>query len=69
MQILRDQSGGTIVLDQPAPFPEGTRVEITIQERPKAASALGQALMKLAGTAVGLRQDMAAQHDHYLHGT
>ena len=69
VQIQGTISGGTIVLDQPAPFPEGTRVEITIQERPKAASPLGEALMKLAGTAVGLPEDMAAQHDHYLHGT
>ncbi len=34
-----------------------------------AASPLGEALMQLAGTAVGLPQDMAEQHDHYIHGT
>ncbi len=71
---------GTIVLDGDQQLPEGARVEVAlkaqgpraaekIQERPKAASPLGEALMKLAGTAVGLPEDMAAQHDHYLHGT
>lgn len=29
----------------------------------------GQALLEVAGTAEGLPQDMAQNHDHYLHGT
>ena len=71
---------GSIVLDGNEQLPEGARVEISVREQtprtaenvekhPKAASALGEALMKLAGTAIGLPDDMAAQHDHYLHGT
>jgi hypothetical protein len=71
---------GTIVLDGNERLPEGARVEVavkaqqfaataTTQEHPKAASQLAEGLMKLAGTAVGLPEDMAAQHDHYLHGT
>jgi len=75
---------GTIVLDQPpAALAEGSRVEVVIktthEKEPgvtsgapdpgKAASPLGEALMQLAGTAVGLPQDMAEQHDHYIHGT
>jgi hypothetical protein len=71
---------GAIVLDGGEQLPEGARVEVALKEpepraadnvraRPKAASALGEALMKLAGTAVGLPEDMAAQHNHYLHGT
>ncbi len=71
---------GTIVLDGNEPLPEGARVEVALKEQdvraalgdkemPKAASPLGEALMKLAGTAVGLPEDMAVQHDHYLHGT
>ena len=71
---------GTIVLDGGEKLPEGARVEVALKEseacshekvpkRPRAASPLGEALMKLAGTAVGLPEDMAAQHDHYLHGT
>ncbi|HZK81455.1 MAG TPA: hypothetical protein VFC46_10320 [Humisphaera sp.] len=71
---------GAIVLDDNEPLPEGARVEIglkspeprraeSIPAKPKAASPLGEGLMKLAGTAVGLPDDMAAQHDHCLHGT
>lgn len=71
---------GAIVLDEKESIPEGTRVEVELKapkpeidktpemER-KAASPLGEGLMKLAGTAVGLPEDMAAQHDYYLHGT
>ena len=57
---------GVIVLDEQQKLPEGTRVKVDVKEEPKAASPLGEALMKLAGTAVGLPDDMAAQHDHYL---
>ena len=32
-------------------------------------SSLGEMLLRHAGKAVGLPEDMAAQHDHYLHGT
>ena len=71
---------GAIVLDDCDRLPEGARVEVDlkvpqtseVQDQrglPKAASPLGEALMLLAGTAVGLPSDMAAQHDHYLHGT
>ncbi len=31
--------------------------------------SLGEVLLRHAGKAVGLPEDMAAQHDHYLHGT
>ena len=72
---------GAIVLDGGEQLPAGARVEVALKEeqerfaveqtpeRPQAASSLGEALLKLAGTAVGLPADMAAQHDHYLHGT
>jgi len=54
---------GKIVLDERAPLPDGTRVEVTVQE-PTLLS-----LLKLAGTAKDLPADFGAQHDHYLHGT
>lgn len=60
---------GVIVLDEKEKLPEGTRVEITIKEVPKAACPLGEMLLRHAGKAVGLPEDMAQQHDHYLHGT
>ena len=33
------------------------------------AETLGQKLLKHAGKAVGLPQDLAENHDHYLYGT
>ncbi len=30
---------------------------------------IGEALLDVAGTAKGLPEDMARNHDHYLHGT
>jgi hypothetical protein len=60
---------GTIVLDQPQTLPEGVRVEVIIHEKLQAASPLGEMLLRHAGKAVGLPEDMAEQHDHYIHGT
>ena len=60
---------GTIVLDDHAQLPEGARVEVVVQEPAKAASPLGEMLLKHAGKAQGLPEDLAAQHDHYLYGT
>lgn len=60
---------GTIVLDQPAPLPEGTRIEVVVKPVAQAVSPLGEMLLRHAGKAVSLPEDMAAQHDHYLHGT
>lgn len=60
---------GTIVLDEPSALPDGSRVEVEVKTTVKAVSALGEKLLKHAGKAQGLPEDMAAQHDHYLHGT
>ncbi len=60
---------GTIVLDQPPVLPEGSRVEVVVKATAQEASPLGEMLLRHAGEAVGLPEDLAAQHDHYLHGT
>lgn len=60
---------GMIVLDEPTTLPNGSRVDIEVKVQSRAASPLGELLLKLAGTAVGLPEDMAEQHDHYIHGT
>jgi hypothetical protein len=62
-------ANGVIVLDHPPSLPEGTRVEVVVTPLPRAASPLGEILLRHAGKAKGLPEDMAAQHDHYLHGT
>jgi hypothetical protein len=60
---------GTIVLEGQAQLPEGAKVEVHVKEPPTAASPLGDMLLKHAGKAQGLPEDLAAQHDHYLYGT
>jgi hypothetical protein len=74
MELTGTVTNGVVVLDNAAKVPEGTRVRVTVPadsdavETATAASPLGERLMKLAGTANELPSDMAAQHDHYLHG-
>lgn len=67
---------GVVVLDPPSTLPEGVEVRVEIvpatTEGPlldEQGQTLGQKLMKYAGRAVGLSDDAAAQHDHYLYGT
>jgi hypothetical protein len=69
MTLLGTVVNCTIVLDQPCPFPQGSRVEIVLEAAPTECSPLGEMLLRHAGTATGLPEDMAEQHDHYLHGT
>lgn len=68
--------GGVVVLEPPNVLPEGVEVRIEIvpavNEGPlldEHGETLGQKLMKYAGRAVGLPEDAAASHDHYLYGT
>ena len=67
---------GVVVLDPPGALPEGVEVRVEIvpaeTEGPlleEQGQTLGQKLMKYAGRTVGLPEDAAAQHDHYLYGT
>ena len=67
--------GGIVVLESAHALPEGTevRVEVVTAEgdRPlldENGQTLGEKLMKYAGKAVGLPEDAALNHDHYLYG-
>ena len=59
---------GTIVLDQPEAFREGTRVKLSVEPTEEDGRSLRDFLLKHAGTIAGLPSDMAEQHDHYIHG-
>ena len=59
---------GVVVLDQPSPWPEGTRVNVVVQPAGKKLT-LAEKLLRHAGTVPDLPSDMAEQHDHYIHGT
>jgi len=57
----------------PVHVPDGTRVEVTLPGE-ETASATGKAaevtdaLLAISARVKGLPPDLAAQHDHYLHG-
>ena len=66
---------GIVVLNEPVPLPEGTEVSIRAL-RPKSKNngksmrkpGIGQALLRLAGKAVGLSPDASRNVGHYLYG-
>ena len=65
---------GKVVFDQELPLPDGTmvrveavvRAEAIVEEKPM---TLAERFRKSIGSVPDLPEDMAAQHDHYLHGT
>ncbi len=58
---------GVVVLDPQVELPEGT--EVNVEPAPPAARrTLAERLGDLVGSMPELPTDMAAQHDHYLHG-
>lgn len=65
---------GAVVFNDPPRIAEGAVVEVSVKQVPEKielplGSTLGQRMMKLAGIAKGLPEDMAEEHDHYIHGT
>lgn len=67
--------GGTIVLDEPAALPEGSRVECVIREigsdgveASHKPVPMYQDLLEFAGRATGLPEDASGNVDPYLHG-
>ncbi len=64
--------GGVVVLEKGAGLPEGTEVRIEPVAAPEQSPAEGRTLAErfsdVIGTVPELPVDMAAQHDHYLHG-
>jgi hypothetical protein len=73
---------GSIVLDPPAKLPEGARVRVQVMTSLEAAAervrlarlapdtrtTLAERMAGSVGTAVDLPEDLAARHDHYIHG-
>jgi len=69
MVYLGHVENGVIVLEEHAPLPEGTRVQVQPVQQGNEYDSLREGLLKFAGRIEGLPPDMAAQHDHYIHGT
>ncbi len=65
---------GVIVLDEPADLPEGATVQIEFAvsdsgNTEDAIPSLAESLASVIGKAVGMPEDAAENHDHYLYGT
>jgi hypothetical protein len=57
------------MLDEGVPvLPEGMKVRVEPAEIRRELDSLQELLLSVAGKAQGLPQDLAEQHDHYLHG-
>jgi hypothetical protein len=74
MELTGVVTNGHIVFDVPCTFPEGTKVKVRVAEPAPVKeevfpATLGKRMLKHAGTVPGLPEDLAEQHDHYLHGT
>ena len=71
----RHVKNGLVVLAAPNALPDGVEVRVEVvpseTEGPlldEKGQTLGEELMKYAGRAVGLPEDAALDHDHYLYG-
>jgi hypothetical protein len=64
---------GVAIFDEPAGLPDGMKVQIVpIVDAAVSASSgktLAERFKDIVGAAKNLPEDMAENHDHYLHGT
>ena len=68
MLIEGTVQNGVVVLDQKEILPEGARVAVALQKPADKKPTLRERLLSLAGTVDDLPEDMAKNHDHYIHG-
>jgi hypothetical protein len=59
---------GVVVFDQPMSLPEGTAVRVEAVALPS-RKTLAERFKDVIGAGVNLPEDLAANHDHYRHGT
>jgi hypothetical protein len=59
---------GVVVFDEPVAIPEGTAVRVELLQQPE-RKTLAERFKNVIGEGVGLPEDLAKNHDHYLHGT
>jgi len=68
MEYLGRVIDGAIVLDTDAHLQEGAAVRILVLNEAEEPPSLADFFQDVAGKAVGLPEDLAENHDHYLHG-
>ena len=68
MSFTGTVENGVIRLPADAVFPNGTKVRVEPIGRPAAKNQLTRRLVSIASKARNLPADLAAEHDHYIHG-
>jgi len=69
MSYIGTVENGVVVLPAEAQLAEGTKVRVEPVMVEDGVPTLEEMLGSVAGKAVGLPPDLAANHDDYLHGT
>ena len=59
---------GLVAPDQPFPWPEGTEVIVEAVDSTR-GTTLADQFRDVIGSVTDLPEDMARNHDHYVHGT
>lgn len=60
--------GGVVVLDGPALPAEGAVVRVEVIDPVETPPSWAEVFKDLIGAAEGLPEDLAENHDHYIHG-
>lgn len=68
MSLEGTVKNGVVVLDNGTPLPEGAQVRVELISPKQPEPTLADDLLAWAGKAIDLPVDLAAKHDHYLHG-
>jgi hypothetical protein len=58
---------GVVVLEPPGKLPEGAEVDVSPAGSAENIPPLTERLKDIVGAIEGLPQDMAEQHNHYIH--
>lgn len=69
MSFTGTVENGVVRLPADAALPNGTKVRVEPIVRPAAKNQLTRRLVSIASKARNLPSDLAAEHDHYIHGT
>jgi predicted DNA-binding antitoxin AbrB/MazE fold protein len=69
MSFTGTVENGVVKLPANAALPDGTKVRVEPITRPAAKNQLTKRLVSIASKTRNLPADLAAEHDHYIHGT
>jgi hypothetical protein len=68
MTCIGTVAKGKVLLPPEAAFPDGTQVEVTPLVTAQERADFTDGLLQIAAKVRDLPADLAANHDHYLHG-